>query len=150
MVIYGHDARRGLVDRRPHTLGLDTGCVYGGCLTGFVIESGEILQVNAARSYYLFKKRLVVTFPSDHRDGRRSFAPTPAHVGTQMPVFWSPNVQATGLVQSVGAMHLLPARHHRSAPHEMRRVLKTTAVNRSMDYSKLAGGSTPTDGSLLE
>lgn len=52
MVIYGHDARRGLVDRRPHTLGLDTGCVYGGCLTGFIVESGEILQVSAARSYY--------------------------------------------------------------------------------------------------
>ena len=40
MVIYGHDARRGLVDRRPHSLGLDTGCVYGGHLTGFIIESG--------------------------------------------------------------------------------------------------------------
>ena len=52
MVIYGHDARRGLVDRRPHSLGLDTGCVYGGHLTGFVIESGELLQIPAVRSHY--------------------------------------------------------------------------------------------------
>ncbi|MBK8181055.1 MAG: hypothetical protein IPK67_19650 [Planctomycetes bacterium] len=31
---------RGLVDRRPHSLGLDTGCVYGGQLTGFLVEEG--------------------------------------------------------------------------------------------------------------
>ncbi|MEC8422399.1 MAG: metallophosphoesterase, partial [Myxococcota bacterium] len=37
LVIHGHDARRGLVDRRPWTLGLDTGCVYGGALTGYLL-----------------------------------------------------------------------------------------------------------------
>ena len=51
LIIYGHDARRGLQDHRPRTLGLDTGCVYGGRLTGFVWETGEILQVQAARAY---------------------------------------------------------------------------------------------------
>ena len=40
MVIYGHDARRGPQDHRPYTLGLDTGCVYGGQLTGYVPRNG--------------------------------------------------------------------------------------------------------------
>lgn len=49
LVIYGHDAVRGLQDHRPHSLGLDTGCVYGGALTGLVIETGELLSVPAQR-----------------------------------------------------------------------------------------------------
>ena len=52
MVIYGHDARRGLQDHRPYTLGLDTGCVYGGQLTGYVLETDELVQVKA-KSVYL-------------------------------------------------------------------------------------------------
>ena len=51
LVIYGHDARRGLQDHRPSTLGLDTGCVYGGLLTGFLLEEGRLLQVPARRIY---------------------------------------------------------------------------------------------------
>lgn len=51
LVIYGHDAVRGLVDRRPHSLGLDTGCVYGGALTGFLVEEGRFLHQPAARVY---------------------------------------------------------------------------------------------------
>ena len=51
LIIYGHDARRGLQDHRPKTLGLDTGCVYGGKLTGYVLESDEIVQVKARRIY---------------------------------------------------------------------------------------------------
>lgn len=53
-VIYGHDARRGLVDRRaerPPTLGLDSGCVYGGKLTGYLLEEDRLLQVQARRAY---------------------------------------------------------------------------------------------------
>ena len=51
LVIYGHDAMRGLVDRRPHSLGLDTGCVYGGRLTGYLLEEDRLLSVPAARVY---------------------------------------------------------------------------------------------------
>ena len=51
LVVYGHDARRGLVDRRPVTLGLDTGCVYGGALTGYLVEADELVQVSARRVY---------------------------------------------------------------------------------------------------
>lgn len=51
LVIYGHDAVRGLVDRRPHTLGLDSGCVYGGVLTGYLLEADRLVQVPAQRAY---------------------------------------------------------------------------------------------------
>lgn len=47
LVIYGHDAMRGLQDHRPHTLGLDTGCVYGGRLTGYLLEEDRIVSVPA-------------------------------------------------------------------------------------------------------
>jgi hypothetical protein len=51
LVLYGHDARRGLKDRRPLTLGLDTGCVYGGALTGYLLEADTILSVLARKDY---------------------------------------------------------------------------------------------------
>jgi hypothetical protein len=50
-VIYGHDAIRGLQDHRPRTLGIDTGCVYGGRLTGYLVEADEVISVPAARAY---------------------------------------------------------------------------------------------------
>lgn len=54
-VIFGHDARRGLVyvrrDGRPFLIGLDTGCVYGKKLTGYLLESDELFQVSAAQVY---------------------------------------------------------------------------------------------------
>ncbi|HYK20040.1 MAG TPA: metallophosphoesterase [Pyrinomonadaceae bacterium] len=49
-VLFGHwpasKPRRG-----KHALGLDTGCVYGGQLTAYVIETGEFFSVAAARAY---------------------------------------------------------------------------------------------------
>ena len=51
LVIYGHDAARGLQDHRPYTLGLDTGCVYGNRLTAYVLEEDRIVQVAAKRVY---------------------------------------------------------------------------------------------------
>ena len=52
LVVYGHDARRGLVDRRPRTLGLDTGCVYGNKLSGYILEEDRLVQVPARRIYH--------------------------------------------------------------------------------------------------
>ena len=50
-VVFGHDARRGLVrverDGRPLLVGLDTGCVYGGALSGWLVEDDRIVQVPA-------------------------------------------------------------------------------------------------------
>lgn len=51
LVLHGHTAREGLVDRRPHTLGLDTACVYGGRLTGYLVEDDELVSVKAKRVY---------------------------------------------------------------------------------------------------
>lgn len=58
-VLFGHDARRGFVLRmrrgEPWLVGLDTGCVYGGALTGWLIERGRSVAVSAARPYRAIK-----------------------------------------------------------------------------------------------
>lgn len=54
-VVFGHDARRGLVrrelDGKPVAIGLDSGCVYGGMLSGWIRSEDRILSVPAARAY---------------------------------------------------------------------------------------------------
>lgn len=56
LVIFGHDARGGLVRRekngRPTVIGLDTGCVYGGKLSAYLFEEDKIVQVPARQMYY--------------------------------------------------------------------------------------------------
>lgn len=44
-VFYGHDAVRGL-QLHKNTTGLDSGCMYGNFLSGFVLETGELLSVD--------------------------------------------------------------------------------------------------------
>ena len=56
MVVFGHDARGGLV-RREHNgrltaIGLDTGCVYGGRLSSWILEQDRIIDVQAEDMYY--------------------------------------------------------------------------------------------------
>jgi hypothetical protein len=57
IVLFGHwpapEPRRG-----PRALGLDTGCVYGFQLTAYIIETGELLSVEARRAYDTPKQRL--------------------------------------------------------------------------------------------
>jgi hypothetical protein len=45
LIIHGHESKRGLVDRRPYSLGLDTACHRGGMLTGYVIEDDRLVSV---------------------------------------------------------------------------------------------------------
>lgn len=43
-VIYGHDALRG-VQHHPRTVGVDSGAVYGGRLSGYLLEEDEVVSV---------------------------------------------------------------------------------------------------------
>ncbi|MFN7143331.1 MAG: hypothetical protein ACK4YP_06110, partial [Myxococcota bacterium] len=43
-VFYGHDAVRGL-QVHPHSVGLDSGCVYGNPLSGYLLEEDRVVQV---------------------------------------------------------------------------------------------------------
>ncbi len=54
-VVFGHDARRRRVRRehggRPVAIGLDSGCVYGGELSGWLVEEDRLIVEPAARVY---------------------------------------------------------------------------------------------------
>jgi len=50
-VVYGHTPRHE-VSRTEWTLGLDTGCVYGGMLSAFVLPAREVVQVKSQCCYY--------------------------------------------------------------------------------------------------
>ncbi len=50
LVVFGHDALRGL-QNRPHSVGLDTGCVYGGWLTGLWLPRRDLVSVPARGTY---------------------------------------------------------------------------------------------------
>lgn len=51
-IAFGHWSTLGLL-RRPHLLGLDTGCVWGGCLSALRLDAGgadELLQVHCEQA----------------------------------------------------------------------------------------------------
>ena len=50
-VVYGHWAHQGL-KLRKNSIGLDSGCVYGGSLSGVFLPERKIIQVSAFKNYY--------------------------------------------------------------------------------------------------
>lgn len=54
-VLFGHWPAAG-VRRGKRALGLDTGCVYGYQLTAYVIETDELISVQARRAYSVPRK----------------------------------------------------------------------------------------------
>jgi hypothetical protein len=50
LVLFGHHASAGL-QRHPHAIGLDSGCVYGRELTAYVMPEGRFVSVPAKRQY---------------------------------------------------------------------------------------------------
>ncbi len=49
-VIYGHTPRPNVLER-PGSIGIDTGCVYGGHLTAYVTDDRSLVQVRARKAY---------------------------------------------------------------------------------------------------
>lgn len=50
-IVHGHWAWRGHYRGQHNTIGLDSGCVYGGKLTAWCQDEDRVVQVDAARAY---------------------------------------------------------------------------------------------------
>ena len=53
LVVFGHDAPGGLVMKRrddgsPYVIGLDSGCIYGGQLSGYALEEDRLVQIESS------------------------------------------------------------------------------------------------------
>lgn len=61
-VFYGHDPQRtGVPLVGPHSIGLDTGCVFGGPLTGVMVEDGRVVDTISVSTGRKFREWLEPT-----------------------------------------------------------------------------------------
>ena len=68
LIVFGHDAKQGLFRKtlptgRPICVGIDTGCTYGGSLTGYFPELDLAIQVRAQRKYFDVRKNAILLRP---------------------------------------------------------------------------------------
>ena len=60
LLVFGHDAPGSLVvkkrDGRPYLLGLDSGCIYGGQLSGYVLEEARLVQVESQQEADVWRR----------------------------------------------------------------------------------------------
>ena len=60
LIVFGHDAPGGLVVKKrdgcPYLLGLDSGCIYGGQLSGYVLEEARLVQVESQQVADVWKR----------------------------------------------------------------------------------------------
>ncbi|MEM7792264.1 MAG: metallophosphoesterase [Verrucomicrobiota bacterium] len=54
-VIYGHTPRPNVLHKET-SIGIDTGCVYGGRLTAFILEDKSLVQIQARKTYAQSKR----------------------------------------------------------------------------------------------
>ena len=56
LIIYGHSAKENIIrikkKRKPCIMGIDTGCVYGGHLTAYIVEEDKVIQIKARKQYF--------------------------------------------------------------------------------------------------
>ncbi len=60
LLVFGHDAPGGLVVKKraghPYLIGLDSGCIYGGQLSGYVLEEARLVQVASQQKADMWKR----------------------------------------------------------------------------------------------
>ncbi len=61
LIVFGHDAPGGLVIKRrddgsPYVVGVDSGCIYGGPLSAYVLEEDLVVQVESRQDPSDFSK----------------------------------------------------------------------------------------------
>lgn len=68
LIVFGHDAKQGLFrkslpNNRPICVGIDTGCTYGRCLTGYIPELDDAIQIPARRTYFDINRNVILVKP---------------------------------------------------------------------------------------
>lgn len=84
LIVFGHDAIRGL-QLREHSIGLDSGCVYGGELSALEVRSRRLYSVPAREMYSRpLKRNAIVRLPVCRDDELREGRVFVAQIGVDL------------------------------------------------------------------